>query len=193
MPYIVPPAEPLPVESVPPLREWTIFNLPWSGEVTELTHINMPNLYELQCNSSPLTTLPWDDLQNLGCLGVSACNFVALELWRMSGLDSANVSDCYDLEAIDAHGLTELLSLDVYYCPAITSLNVSGCPSFQYLYAYESGFDQAMVDQLLADLVGNGATDGYVQIDGGNEQPSDPDGLALMTILLSRGWSIYIT
>ena len=49
-----------------------------------------------------------------------------------------------------------------------------------------------MVDQLLADLVTNGATGGYLQLRGGtNSPPSDPDGLALKAILLDRGWTIY--
>ena len=98
----------------------------------------------------------------------------------------------YSLVSVDAHGNTSLSDLDVYYCQSLAYLDVTGCTSLRYIYAYGCAFDEAMVDQLLADLVANGTTGGYLQLRGGtNAPPSDPDGLALKAILLDRGWTIY--
>jgi len=168
MPYI---QEPIPVVSDPPMREWYMLQLPWSGEVTEIRRLNMPDLQELYCDGNPLTALPWDELQNLY---------------------SCYAGDNYDLETVDAHDMPNLGDIDVYYCQSLTTLDISGCTNLSYIYAYGCAFDQAMVDQLLADLVANGATNGYLRISSGSSAPpSDPDGLALKAILIDRGWSIY--
>jgi hypothetical protein len=98
----------------------------------------------------------------------------------------------YDLLLVDAHDNTSLNNLDVYYCTSLTDLDISGCTSLRYIYAYGCAFDEMLVGQLLADLIANGVSDGYLQINGGtNSPPSDPDGLAMMAVLIDRGWTVY--
>ena len=189
MPYI---QEPIPVVSEPPMREWYMLQLPWSGEVTEIRRLNMPGLQELYCDGNPLTDLPWDELQNLYYLSVYDCAFVTLDLWQMPNLYSCYAGDNYDLETVDAHDMSNIGDLDLYYCQSLTTLDISGCTNLGYIYAYGCAFDEAMVDQLLADLVANGTTGGYLRINSGSSAPpSDPDGLALKAVLIDRGWNIY--
>ncbi|NLE59418.1 MAG: hypothetical protein GX616_13735 [Planctomycetes bacterium] len=189
MPYI---HEPMPIVSTPPMREWYMLQLPWSGEVSEIKHVNMRNLQELYCDYSQLTTLPWDELKNLYYLGIYGCYFTSLELWQMPNLYSCYADENYGLVWVDAHDLANLGDLNLYYCQSLTDLDVSGCSNLRYIYAYGCAFDEAMVDQLLADLVANGTTNGYLQMNGPyNSPPSSPDGVALKNILISRGWSVY--
>ena len=189
MPYI---QEPMPVVSKPQMLEWTLLQLPYDGSVTEITHMNMRNLEEMYCDYNPITSLPWDELGSLYYLGIYGCAFVMLDLWQAPNLGYVYASDNYDLVTVDAHDNTSLNDLDVSYCPLLTTIDISGCSNLGYIYAYGCAFDQAMVDQLLADLVANGTTNGYLRITSGSSAPpSDPDGLALKAILIDRGWNIY--
>jgi len=190
MPYI---HEPMPVVSKPSMRDWTFLQLPYGGSVTEITHMNMRNLQEMYCDYNPLTKLPWDELGSLYYLGIYGCMFETLDLWKAPNLGYVYASDNYNLVTVDAHDNTTLNNLDLYYCESLTTLDIIGCTSLRYIYAYGCAFDDgAMVDQLLADLVANGVTNGYLRINGGTSAPpSDPDGLALKAILIDRGWNIY--
>jgi len=189
MPYI---HEPMPVVSKPSMRDWTLLQLPYDGSVTEITHMNMRNLQEMYCDYNPLTTLPWDELGNLYYLGIYGCAFVTLDLWQAPNLGYVYAGDNYDLVTVDAHDNTTLNDLETSYCPLLANVDISGCTSLRYIYAYGCAFDEAMVDQLLADLVANGTTNGYLRINSGSSAPpSDPDGLALKAILIDRGWNIY--
>lgn len=189
MPYI---QEPMPIVSTPPMREWYMLQLPWSGEVSEIKHVNMRNLHELYGDYTPLSSLPWDELENLNYLAIYGCNFTSLELWQMPNLYSCYASENYNLTEVDAHGNTNLSDLDVAYCQSLTWIDLSGCTNFYYLYAYGCTLPQAAVDQVLADIVANGNTGGYLQMNGSyNAPPSDPDGLAMKAILIDRGWNVY--
>jgi len=189
MPYV---QEPMPIVSKPPMREWSMLQLPYGGGITEITHINMRGLQELYCDDNPLTTLPWDELRNLYFLGIYYCAFVRLDLWQAPNLGYVYAGDNYNLVTVDAHGNTSLNNLDVYYCQSLVHLDITGCTNLRYIYAYGCAFDEAMVDQLLADLAANGVTNGYLRINGGGSAPpSDPDGLAIKAILIDRGWNIY--
>lgn len=189
MPYI---QEPMPVVSDPPMHEWTLLQLPYDGSVTEITHMNMRNLQEMYCDYTPLTSLPWDELGTLNYLSIYGCAFVTLDLWQAPNLAYVYAGDNYELVTIDAHGNPTLNNLDVGYCNLLANLDISGCTNLRYVYASGCAFDEALVDQLLADLVANGVTNGYLRINSGTSAPpSDPDGLALKAILIDRGWSIY--
>ncbi|MFN3165570.1 MAG: hypothetical protein ACE37H_00735 [Phycisphaeraceae bacterium] len=189
MPFI---QEPLPVVSQPPMREWSFLGMPWDSSVTEVSHFNMPNLYEMYCDYNPIQSLPWDELPNLSYLSIYGCSFITLDLWQAPNLSYVYASYNQSLITIDAHDQTVLNSLDLYDCTAIESMDFSGCTNLNYLYAYGCNFSVAAVDQLLEDLVNNGATNGYLQMNGGGSaSPSNPDGLALKAILVNRGWNVY--
>ncbi len=188
MPYI---AQPLALESTPAMSEWTNLQLPTSGEITAIEHIRMPKLVQMQCDYSQLATLPWPELKSLQLLGVYGCKFVTLELWQLTNLYACYAGDNHLLTTVDAHDAAHLTDLDVGYCTALLELDVLGCASLQYIYAFGAALPEATVDQLLADLVANGASDGYLQVNGpGNAAPSSPDGMASQAILVNRGWTI---
>jgi len=181
-----------PIISDPAMEQWSRLQLPWSGGVRRLDGINMPNLQELYCDGNPLTNLPWGDLKNVNFLGIYDCQLQTLELWRLPSIMYVYAGDNYELLSVDAHDNTSLNNLDVYYCTSLVDLDISGCTSLRYIYAYGCAFDEVMVDQLFADLVANGVNDGYLRINGGaSSPPSDPDGLAMMAVLIDRGWTVY--
>ena len=97
-----------------------------------------------------------------------------------------------DLVEVDAHGNTSLCDLDLYYCESLVWMDLLGCIYLEAIYAYGCALPQAAVDQVLADLVANGTANGYLQLNGpGNAPPSNPGGIALKNILISRGWTVY--
>ena len=179
-----------PVISDPPMEQWSMLQFPWSGEVQTLYALNMPGLRELYCDYSPITSLPWNDLRNVNCLGIYGCLFDTLELWRLTNLNYCYAGDNFSLLSVEACGNTSLIDLDLYYCSLLAYIDVSGCINLSSIYAYACAMPQAMVDQLLADLVTNGGTNGYLQINGGNNSPPSEEGLVHKAILLSRGWNI---
>jgi hypothetical protein len=181
-----------PVISDPPMEQWNMLQLPWSGGVLRLDGINMPNLQNLYCDGSPLTNLPWGDLRNLNVLGIYNCQFQALDLWRLPSVSHVYAGGNYALLTVDAHDNASLMTLDIYTCESLSNLDISGCTSFDSLYAYGCSFNESLVDQILGDLVATGVSDGYLQLYGGtNAPPSDPDGLAMMAVLIDRGWTVY--
>ena len=189
MPYI---QEPLPIVSQPPMREWTFLSLPWDSSVTEVSHFNMPNLNELYCDYNPIESLPWDELPSLSSISLYGCSLTELDLWKAPNLSYVYAGDNNNLITVDAHDNTVLENLDVYGCTAIEYIDISGCTSLRYIYAQNCNFSLAAVDQVLAHLVNNGVTNGYLRINGGGSSaPSNPDGLALKAILVSRSWNIY--
>ncbi|HNX25932.1 MAG TPA: hypothetical protein PKK48_00840 [Phycisphaerae bacterium] len=265
----------------PPIEEWSHFQFPYDGSIRRIDAINLPNLYDLSLdNQSHLTEFPWQDVPNLQLLSVYNSGFTELPIWKISSLTNCYCFDNASLLSVDAHGQTNLLSLDVSSAAALTAVNITGCtglnslylsglsllteldistcinlnsinitscdgitaietsgcpalaqvtlnycggftaldvsnfPQMEYLYLVHcnslsdvnlSGcgqldyvylrympFDQAMVDQIFEDLVDNGASDGYLRIDGtGVAVPSNPDGLASKATLISRGWKVY--
>ena len=123
MPYV---QEPMPVVCTPPMRQWPMLQLPYGGGITEIKHLNMRGLQELYCDDNPLTTLPWDELQDLYYLSVYYCAFVTLELWRLPNLYSCYAGDNYDLETVDAHDMPNLGDIDLYYCQSLVDLDITG-------------------------------------------------------------------
>lgn len=188
MPYI---QEPMPIVADPPMHEWSFTALPWDGSVNEISHINMPNLTEIYCDSSGISSLPWDEMPSMQYLNIYGCNFTTLELWQMPNITYVYGSYNANLVSVDAHDCALLSDLSVDQS-MLAAIDVSGCTSLRYVYASNCDLDETAVDQLLADLVANGTTDGYLQLNGGsNAPPSDPGGLALKAILIDRGWNVY--
>lgn len=189
MPYI---QQPMPIVADPPMHEWNFIATPWDGSLNEISHINMPHLAEIYLDYSGITSLPWDEMPSMQYLSIYGCNFTTLELWQMPNITYVYGSYNANLVTVDAHDSTTLIELNASYCSSLTSIDVSGCTTLAYLYLDGCGFDEAMVDQLLADLVANSTTNGYLALNGGsNAPPSDPGGLALKAILIDRGWNVY--
>ncbi len=186
MPYV--PQLPV-IESTPPLAQWPALILPWSGEVTALHRLRMPGLEYMEISNTPMAQLPWSDLQQLRQLILYETGFTTLEAWRLPMLTGCYLSYCYDLTTIDLHGLAELTDLNLYNCTHVTDIDLSGCPNLINVYFFYCDLSAAVIDQVLADLVATGATDGYLA-SYGNSAPSNPTGQASVAILASRGWYI---
>ncbi len=175
----------------PPLEQWPMLVLPWSGFVQRIDGINMPNLIELICENQPLTTLPWNDLRNLISLDVYGSALIRLELWRLPKLNGCYASDSSTIIDVDAHGNTSITELNVYFCASLVSVNLQGCTNMRYLYLMGCALSQIMIDQVLTDMVAGGVTNGYLDMSSGtNAAPSNPDGIALKNTLISRGWTV---
>ena len=188
MPYI---QQPMPIVADPPIHQWNFIATPWDGSLSEISHINMPNLAEIYLDYSGVASLPWDEMPSMENLSIYGCNFTTLELWQMPNIAYVYGSDNANLVSVDAHDCTLLSDLDVAQS-MLAAIDVSGCTALRYVYASNAELDEAAVDQLLTDLVINAVTDGYLHIAGGNNAPpSDPDGLALKATLISRGWNVY--
>ena len=188
MPYI---QQRMPIVADPPMHEWGFTALPWDGSVNEISHFNMPNLTEIYCDYSGISSLPWDEMPSMQYLNIYGCNFTTLELWQMPNIAYVYGSDNANLVSVDAHDCTLLSDLSVDQS-MLATIDVSGCTALRYVYASNAALDEAAVDQLLTDLVINAVSNGYLYISGGNNAPpSDPDGLALKATLISRGWNVY--
>ncbi len=180
-----------PLITYPPLEQWPMLVLPWSGFVERIDSINMPNLTELICENQLLTTLPWNDLKNLASLDVYSCQLTKLEIWRLPKLNGCYAGNNKSLLEVDAHGNTNITELDVYFCTSLTFINLQGCTNMHYLYLMGCALPQAMIDQVLTDMVASGMTNGYLDMSSGaNAAPSNPNGVALKNTLISRGWTV---
>lgn len=185
MPYM----PPLPlIESVPAMKDWTELSLPYG--TTELRRVRLPQLVRLYAYGCPLTTLPWSDLSKIGDISLGDLELDTLDVWQLPLLEYCAISYCSPLTTIDAHGLDVLAYFTIESCNNIESIDLSGCPNLTNVALYYSGHPAAVVDQVLADLVANGATNGYFY-SYSNAAPSNPTGQGYVTILASRGWYVY--
>ena len=176
----------------PPMERWTTFFFPWGGGVTDLYGLNMPALESLYMDESQIDLLPYNDMRNIRTIGGYFAGFTELDLYRLPNLEYAWFGENYNLTSVDAHGLANLSNVDFYYCSSLSWLDVSNCPVLKTIYLYSCDLAEAMVDQILADLVANGANDGYITMTGGNNAPPSPAGQADVDILVSRGWRVYV-
>lgn len=189
MPFI---QEPLPVVADPPMREWNILALPFDGTVNEVSRLDMPNMMEMYCDGNPLPSLPWDELPSLVYLYAYSCNFTEMNLWQSPSLQYVYSGGNNNLISLDAHDNTSLSYIGCDNCTALSFIDLSGCTALRNVYMQTCNFSVAVVDQVLTDLVNNGAINGTVRLNGGGSaSPSNPDGLALKAILIDRGWNVY--
>lgn len=188
MPYFPPQ---LPVVSTPPMRDWQMLYLPWTGEVEVIHRIHMPNLIELYIDYSPVTSIPWQDLVNLQYLSLYYTALEVADLWKAPNLYNCYAYDNYELASADAHDLQNITDLSLEWSSQLSYLNVLGCPQLRWLYLRNCAFPEAVVDQILADLVTNGATNGYIDIRSGSNASPSTDGLASRAVLIDRGWTVH--
>jgi len=130
-----------------------------------------------------------------------------LEMWTELRLpmDIISLGPVYMpmLQNVDAPSRTAaFVSMDVSGSPSLTVVTGAGspglvdvrlarCPLLATVRLMHTALPTPAVDQVLADLVGNGTLGGLCLIYGMNVGlPSNPDGLALKAILVGRGWTM---
>jgi Leucine-rich repeat (LRR) protein len=116
---------------------------------------------------------------------------------------SINASNCVNLTHLTCHS-NQLTDVDVSGCTNITSINVrnnqlatidvANLTKINYLNCSDNNFSEAVVDQILADMVANnytGPEEKYINLDGTNSVPSVA-GFANKTILEQRGFVVIV-
>jgi len=117
------------------MEQWSFFQFPYMVSLQRIDAINLPNLSELSLDSqASLIEFPWQDIPNLQYINLYYCGFVELPLWKIPGLTNCYCYDNYNLISVDAHGQTNLASLNVSYSTAVTVVNLTGCTGLSYLY-----------------------------------------------------------
>jgi len=166
----------------------------------------------INCNGTGLTSITLTDLPLLSELYVEASGLGSLHLSDLPALSYVLAADSASLTSIiiDNAALTQL---ECYACALtglsvtstwLTVLNCSSNPSLGVLpgldvnytsmatlYAAGCGFDTSAVDYILSALDANGIVSGIVDLST-NSAPSNPDGLASVTSLLGKGWTVTV-
>lgn len=153
----------------------------FSTSLSEVTFTTLPALTDIDFTNSAITT-------------ASGAN-------GLSSLVNANFTNCSNLMVLN---LTTVSSLNITGCSALTDLNLNGCISLSDFSGVANKFslvtldfnscpfNQATVDQILLDLVSNGASNGTIDLQvAGGVQPSG-SGLSNKAILESSGWAVLI-
>jgi len=181
-----------PYETDPPIEKWTELLLPSNGSVTALRSVaNMPALQILDTNFNPIAELCWDDLRHVRSFYMEQVQIPVIEAYRATSMFYLNIGNSLFTTTIDAHGLADLQMLIAPSCDLLSSVDVSGCPDLTFVNLQWCALPQAAVDQVLFDLVDNGASNGNCYLNlGSNAPPSNPDGEAAKNTLVSRGWTV---
>lgn len=133
------------------------------------------------CNTLAAPALP-ASLTHLICDNVGLAHLPALAGTQLDTLQAAN-SALIDLPALPA----TLIHLYINGTP-LTVVPTLPAATVQ-IGATDCGWDSGQVDNLLAQLVNNGAHNGAVLCDGNNDAPSAA-GVASANTLTSRGWVV---
>jgi hypothetical protein len=164
---------------------------------TALTTLNLTGCTGLNTlyliGSSLLTELDISTCSALASLNLNSCDGItSLVTSSCPSLNRLSLYYCDGFTALDISNHVPLENLYLYRCESLGDVNLVGCASLDYISIRYCPLDQAAVDQILSDVVGNGLNNGYLRIDGtGTAAPSNPDGLALKATLISRGWTVY--
>lgn len=175
----------------PPMDTWQrllLTELP----ARRLEVLRLPSLTRLECSAGQLEALPYEDLPSLSYLEAIGCQFAAFEAYRLGQLASLYLSYSGQLQSIDAHGLGHLQDLGAENCVQLGEVDVAGCPVLTTLYLCNGNLTPPAVDRILADLVTNGAGNGFCDLSSGpglNDPPS-AEGEASKVILAARGWTV---
>lgn len=172
----------------------TLLDVSYSTAVTAVNLTGCTGLSYLYLNGlSSLTELEVSTCSALSNLNLNSCDGITmLATASCPSLNRISLNYCDGFTALDISNHTPLENLYLYHCDSLGDVNLTGCDSLDYISIRYCPLDQAAVDQILSDVVGNGLNNGYLRIDGtGTAAPSDPDGLALKATLISRGWTVY--
>lgn len=124
-----------PVICDPPVEEWVHFQFPYDGSIRRIDSINIPNLYDLSLdNQSNLTDFPWQDVPDIHVMSVYNSGFTEMPIWKIPGLTNCYCYENIYLTSVDAHGQTNLASLDVSSSTVLNAVNLTGCTGLNSLY-----------------------------------------------------------
>jgi Leucine-rich repeat (LRR) protein len=165
---------------------------------------------------SGLTNLTYVDISDCELPGSSTHSLTSVNLSGCTALGELRLDDSDFSNGIpDLNGLTALRIIDFDECGITGTVDISGFPSLERfdfnsnegltriiisssqplgdngeLYAYDCALTQTAVNNILVALAANAIDNGYVDLSGGTNAIPGASGLAAITTLEGKGWSV---
>jgi Leucine-rich repeat (LRR) protein len=138
-----------------------------NNPLTSFDGTGLSSLTTLDLNSNQLTTFDGTGLSSLTTLNLNINDLTSFDGTDLSSLTDLILSN-NQLTTFDGTGLTSLNYLDLRNNQIALFLGAGMCfsPSLKTLYIGENPIPPAYNDQILSDLVRNGNSFGYLDIDG---------------------------
>lgn len=141
---------------------------------------------EFDCNSDEIEAL--DNLHVFSGMTTLKCTDNDIAVVDVRAVLTLTTLHCNDnsLTTLDVSTLVLLERLDCY-SNSISSLNVIALVALVTIHCADNSMAEAAVDDILADLVTAGASNGTITMAGTNAAPS---GVGDKNILIGRGWTV---
>jgi Leucine-rich repeat (LRR) protein len=177
------------------------FNADYNG----LSAVNLSNLSNLQYVDVSDNNVPGSSINSLTSVNLSgSTSVVELRLDdsefsggipNVSGLTSLQLIDldqCSIPGILDFSGLPAITNIDVFGNAGLTSVIISSAQLIIYFGGSGCGLTETAVDDILVALDDNGEANGTVFLDGGTNAIPSATGLAAVTNLQGKGWTVIV-
>lgn len=179
----------------------TRFNADWNG-LQSVNLSNLPSLEDVDISDCDIPGTNTPSLTSVNVSGSTAIQSLRLDDSNFSGgipnlsgltsltlldLDQSNISG-----VLDFSGLSTLGFIDVFGNAGITSVIISNSQPIDFFNAADCGLTQTAVDDVLVVLDDNGQVSGSAYLDGGTNAIPSATGLAAVTSLQGKGWTVQV-
>lgn len=179
----------------------TRFNADWNG-LQSVNLSNLPNLEDVDISDCDIPGTSTNSLTSVNVSGSTAIQSLRLDDSNFSGgipnlsgltsltlldLDQSNISGVLDFSGLSALGF-----IDVFGNAGITSVIISNSQPIDFFNAADCGLTQTAVDDVLVVLDDNGQVSGSAYLDGGTNAIPSATGLAAVTSLQGKGWTVQV-
>ena len=155
------------------------------NSITTLNLGTITSLTSLLCNDNSLTTL--DVSNNTGLTLLWCHNNSGMTTLNLGTITTLQTILCYNnsLTSLNVANITDLTALR---CNdnSLSTLDVSNNISLNFLSCYHNSFSSTVTNQILADLVTNGVTNGNLNY----RNNETGQGVTDRATLVTRGWTI---
>lgn len=179
----------------------TRFNADWNG-LQSVNLSNLPSLEDVDISDCDIPGTSTNSLTSVNVSGSTAIQSLRLDDSNFSGgipnlsgltsltlldLDQSNISGVLDFSGLSALGF-----IDVFGNAGITSVIISNSQPIDFFNAADCGLTQTAVDDVLVVLDDNGQVSGSAYLDGGTNAIPSATGLAAVTSLQGKGWTVQV-